>query len=336
MWSIIKKVKTNSLQRWRQVLCGGRAELKALSLHLRLDNRAELLAFQSRTADQKKISNSLPFLLGNRRARGFFRGSKCSPRDSNWKPRVLLPIQPSSSSAQGSGSVERKSIHQGVIMGLIRLLLQSSVIQLSGRLLSPAQPGINSLDGGLGSTKNATESATLWKLRIHWLWFVQIQVEPVITLGFTFELWGSSQGSWSLHWGSWSRSWVLSPLILFLFSFLCGSILALLFSMPLFTVLCSMILQCPQQDAYSLTATFDNPVHLQLLIAAGGLNINLNLKIQKSCEATSVNCTQHVRVYHTQLLCEAIYERKLRKHKRMEIWFWQVKLLKVEFSLAAM
>lgn len=104
--------------------------------------------------------------------------SECSPRDSNWKPRVLLPIQLSSSTAQGSSSVERKSIHQRVITGLISLLLQSPLIQWSGRLLSLAQPGINTQ-----CSLESQQSARLRKLRIHWLRFVLILEEPVITEG---------------------------------------------------------------------------------------------------------------------------------------------------------
>lgn len=106
--------------------------------------------------------------------------SECSPWDSNWKPRVLLPIQLSSSTAQGSSSVERKSIHQRVITGLISLLLQSPLIQRSGSLLSPVQPGINTHCCSL----EYQEIARLWKLRIHWLRFVLILEEPIITEGF--------------------------------------------------------------------------------------------------------------------------------------------------------
>ena len=53
-----RKLKTNyrvvQRRRRRRVLSGIRAKLKALSLPLLHDNKAELLAFQSRTADRKK------------------------------------------------------------------------------------------------------------------------------------------------------------------------------------------------------------------------------------------------------------------------------------------
>lgn len=71
--------------------------------------------------------------------------------------------------------------------------------------------------------------------------------------------------------------------------------------MPLLTGLCSMSLQlifAPLNAASSAGC-----LQRQLLITAGGFNFNLSLNTQKSCEVTSVNCTQHVRVLpHTAAL----------------------------------
>lgn len=115
----LKQVKTNSLQ---QCLSGRGAVLKALRLPLLLDNRVELLPFQSRTADEKK---NIPFpsiCAGEQKSlRVFFLEAQ------SVLPETVIESQGScflfSRAAQGSGSAERKSIHQRVITGLISLLL---------------------------------------------------------------------------------------------------------------------------------------------------------------------------------------------------------------------
>lgn len=206
-----------------------RTKLKPRRLCLLLDNRTELLVFQSWTADQKKYLIPFHFCWGIGRARGFFKGSKCSLWDSNWKPWVLLPIQPSSSSAQNSSSVERKPIDQRVIIGLISLLLLNSVIQLSGSLLSSAQPGNDShccsLDEGLGNTK----SDTLWNLGTLWLCLLKSR-RSQLPLRILFVNFVKAVRVHQIYIvGSLSRYWVLSP---FIFYF-CNNFLALLSSMPL-------------------------------------------------------------------------------------------------------